>query len=105
MKAGYKQGQAFSPKARKVLYHASQGLPRTANILAHKALAIAAEKGEPKVSGQTVEGAIKASSHLVELPSKPRWPYYVAAACYVVGLLGVLNYFHFLSFIPSGAIK
>lgn len=105
MKAGYKQGQAFTTKARKLLYRASQGLPRTVNILAHKALAVAAEKGEDKISAQSVESAINATSHIVEPAPKPRWPYYVAAACYVVGLLGVLNYFHFLSFIPSHVIN
>ncbi|EKD71871.1 MAG: MSHA biogenesis protein MshM (Pilus type IV) [uncultured bacterium] len=59
--AGYTQGTLFTKKARKILYHASQGVPRVINILSHKALLVAYGKGEKQIDHKSMRLAIKDS--------------------------------------------
>lgn len=57
-KAGYSYGQLFSPKAKKLLFHASAGLPRLLNVLCHKALLVTYGRGARHVDTKSVKRAI-----------------------------------------------
>jgi len=57
--AGYTYGSLFTKKARDILFHASDGVPRIVNILCHKALLAAYGRGETAVSRQVMKIAIQ----------------------------------------------
>ena len=51
-------GTLFTPKARRILHKASQGIPRLINILGHKAMLVAYGRGEHKVNHKALMRAI-----------------------------------------------
>jgi MSHA biogenesis protein MshM len=57
-KAGSTTGTLFATKAKKLLYRASQGVPRIVNILCHKALLAAYGRGEKIVTKKIMRSAI-----------------------------------------------
>lgn len=57
--AGYKRGTLFTKKARKLLYRASQGVPRLVNILSHKALLVAYGRGDKTIDHKSMRLAVK----------------------------------------------
>lgn len=57
--AGNAYAALFTKKARDMLYHASNGIPRIINILCHKALLIAYGRGENKINHQIIRIAAK----------------------------------------------
>lgn len=57
--AGFSAGRLFNRAAVNVLYAASGGIPRLANILAHKSLMLAYGEGKRQVAARHVKGAIK----------------------------------------------
>lgn len=56
---GHVTGTLFAKKARKILYRASQGIPRVVNILCHKALLVAYGRGETIITTKSMRAAIK----------------------------------------------
>tara|TARA_B110000444_G_scaffold162312_1_gene151650 strand:- start:259 stop:1122 length:864 start_codon:yes stop_codon:yes gene_type:complete len=58
LKAGYNSSNLFSQKAVDLIFHASKGVPRLINIIAHKALMVAFGKGEHSLTDQHIELAI-----------------------------------------------
>lgn len=60
--AGYQGSSLFAPKAVKLLYNGSRGVPRLINLLAHKALMSAYGKGVRKIEPGMVKAAIKDTS-------------------------------------------
>ncbi len=97
--AGYPYGQVFSTKARRMLYQASQGLPRLINILGHKSMMASFGNGEKKVSARSVRQAIQDSIDIVYSIQRPKWPYIVTAICYTAGIMGILQYYHLVKFV------
>jgi MSHA biogenesis protein MshM len=67
--AGYRYSDLFTKKARKLLYHASQGIPRVINILSHKALLAAYGQNEPLVNHKHILSAIGDSKDIAKIPS------------------------------------
>jgi MSHA biogenesis protein MshM len=57
--AGYTFGSLFTNKSRDILFRTSKGVPRVVNILCHKALLAAYGRGEPKVTHQIMQLAVK----------------------------------------------
>jgi MSHA biogenesis protein MshM len=57
--AGYTYGSLFTYRAKRLLYKASQGLPRLLNILCHKALLVAYGKGQNHIDHNAIKKAIK----------------------------------------------
>ena len=57
--AGYRGGPLFTRGALNRLYHASQGIPRLINILAHKALLAAYGQRKAQVDDRDIQAAIK----------------------------------------------
>ncbi len=66
--AGYDGGGMFLPAAVRLLYKASQGVPRIINLLAHKALLAAYGKGKQQIDKRLVIAAIKDSKGEENLP-------------------------------------
>ncbi|MEX0617604.1 MAG: AAA family ATPase [Pseudohongiellaceae bacterium] len=58
LKAGYNGSRLFTHKALDALYHASRGIPRLANVLAHKALMASYGTGELKVDVKQIDSAV-----------------------------------------------
>lgn len=56
--AGYTYNNLFTKKARNLLFHASQGIPRIVNIISHKALLVAYGRGEKQIDYQAMRLAI-----------------------------------------------
>jgi MSHA biogenesis protein MshM len=56
--AGYTYGMLFTNKARKILFRASQGVPRIVNILCHKALLAAYGQGKQKITHKIMRLAV-----------------------------------------------
>lgn len=56
--AGNTEASLFTRKAKRLLYEASEGIPRLVNILCHKALLLAWGRGESKVTHKVMEIAI-----------------------------------------------
>ncbi|HEX6550627.1 MAG TPA: AAA family ATPase [Gammaproteobacteria bacterium] len=56
--AGYRGPDLFAPRAVRALYHASGGVPRLINILAHKALLAAFGPGHTRITQQHVRLAV-----------------------------------------------
>ena len=56
--AGYTYGSLFTPKACRLLYRSSKGLPRMINILCHKAMMAAYGRGKQLVDHHAVLSAI-----------------------------------------------
>jgi MSHA biogenesis protein MshM len=69
--AGYTHGNLFTKKARKLLYQASQGIPRIINILAHKSLLVAYGKGEHRIDHRSMRVAV----YDTESSSKRQFPW------------------------------
>lgn len=69
--AGYSGPELFDKKAIETLAHASQGIPRLVNILAHKSMMCAFGKQEKKITKQFVFAAIDDT----ESVSRPRWTF------------------------------
>lgn len=57
--AGYTYGTLFTNKAKRLLFKASQGLPRVLNILSHKAMLVAYGKGQQHIDHHAIKKAIK----------------------------------------------
>lgn len=55
--AGYQGRQPFTPKALKLLYRASHGVPRLINVLSHKSLMAAFGRGTWKITPEFVQSA------------------------------------------------
>ena len=62
--AGYQGSTLFAPKAVKLLYDASKGVPRLINLLAHKALLSGYGKGARRIESKMVKAAISDTSGL-----------------------------------------
>lgn len=62
--AGYQGTALFTPKAVKLLYRASKGVPRLINLLAHKALLSGYGKGARRIEPWMVKAAIKDTAGL-----------------------------------------
>jgi MSHA biogenesis protein MshM len=54
----YHPGKLFSPRALKLLFKASRGIPRLINILSHKGLLLAYGYGKKKIDATTIRIAI-----------------------------------------------
>ena len=72
--AGYPGGTLFSPYALRWLYKASGGIPRLANIVAHKSLMAAYGEGKQQVEGRHVKVAVN-DTPAVKSRSRPLWPF------------------------------
>ncbi|MBL4573215.1 MAG: AAA family ATPase [Gammaproteobacteria bacterium] len=59
MKAGYNGSNLFTEKAIDLIFHASKGIPRLVNILAHKALMVAFGKGDYTLTEKHIELAME----------------------------------------------
>jgi len=59
--SGYKGDALFTPKALRLLSQASEGIPRMINLLAHKAMLLAAEANERKIDKQLVDRAVQST--------------------------------------------
>lgn len=59
--AGYEGSGMFHPAAVRLLYKASQGVPRVINLLAHKSLLAAYGKGQQQIDKSLAAAAIKDS--------------------------------------------
>ena len=55
--AGYQGQQPFTPKALKLLYRASHGVPRLINVLTHKSLMAAFGRGTWKITPELIQSA------------------------------------------------
>jgi MSHA biogenesis protein MshM len=66
--AGYHYNNLFTKKAQKLLYKASQGIPRVINILSHKALLSAYGRNESFVSHKHMLSAIHDSRDIASIP-------------------------------------
>lgn len=69
-RSGYNGEALFTPKALRLLNDASNGIPRIINLLAHKAMLLAAEGNERRVDRQHVKLAAQ-STDATEKISKP----------------------------------
>lgn len=56
--AGYTHGNLFTKRAKKILYRASQGVPRMINVLCHKALLAAYGFGEHEINHKIMKLAV-----------------------------------------------
>ena len=56
--SGYTHGDLFTKKARKLLFHASRGIPRLVNIISHKALLTAYGAGNKKIDCNAMRAAV-----------------------------------------------
>lgn len=68
-KAGHTYGRVFTPKACKLLFRGSHGLPRIINILSHKAMMAAFGKGSKRVDYKAVRRAISDTEGASKAPS------------------------------------
>ena len=59
IKAGYNGSNLFTEKAIDLIFHASKGIPRLINILAHKALMVAFGKGDHALTEKHIQLAIE----------------------------------------------
>ncbi len=57
--AGHQGGALFRPRALKLLYRGSRGIPRLVNILSHKAMLAAFGRGLGQVDAAQVEAAVR----------------------------------------------
>ncbi|RJG01247.1 ExeA family protein [Noviherbaspirillum sedimenti] len=83
--AGYPGGRLFARDAVKVLHAASGGVPRLANILAHKALMLAYGEGRQQVCARHVRAA--ARDTVAVRRSVMRWTWQVALGVVAVASL------------------
>lgn len=60
-RSGYNGETLFTPKAMHMLNDASDGIPRIINLLAHKAMLIAAENNERKIDRQHMKLAVQST--------------------------------------------
>lgn len=94
--AGQTYNALFSKRARKILFKASQGVPRLINILCHKSLLVTYGKGESQVDHKAVTIAVR-DTEAVE-KRQFGWSFFLLigltlfAACvfYVYRLKGIL---------------
>ncbi len=77
--AGHTYDNIFTPKARVLLYKASQGLPRLINVLCHKALLAAFGKGHQVVTKHDMLAAIKDTDLNYGAPKSHGWQKVVVA--------------------------
>lgn len=70
-KSGFSGASLFNPAAVDLLHEASGGIPRTVNILCHKALMVAFGKGDRLIGKSHVEKAIADTE--IWPPKKPGW--------------------------------
>jgi len=75
--AGHHDGRLFNRKAQRLLHHASKGIPRLINILAHKAMLAAYGRGLDKVNRWAVKQAIKDSKDILPHHSYWSWNKYL----------------------------
>jgi MSHA biogenesis protein MshM len=97
--AGYTKGSLFDAKAQKMLYKASQGIPRIINILCHKALLAAYGQGQRRVGRKAMLRAIKDSQDLtLKKPIDNNTILAMTTWVAVAAALGVsfMHYFHFI---------
>ena len=86
----------FSRGALKVLYSASNGIPRLINILCHKALMAAYGRGDEEVDRTHMQAAVHDNLQ-AQQPDKPRfsgWPSYlswITCACIATAALTVIG--------------
>jgi len=66
--AGFQGGQLFHPGAIKMIYAASQGIPRLINLLAHKSLLAAYGKGVRQIDRELARRAIVDTSGADSVP-------------------------------------
>lgn len=95
--AGYRGGPLFSQQAIDLLYHASGGIPRLTNILAHKSLMLAYGQGKHQVGTGHVRGAVSDTPSVPQRPAR-RWVWWlagglalVAAAAAAVAWMGMMQ--------------
>lgn len=84
--AGFGGARLFSKGAVAKLYEASRGVPRVANILAHKALMLCYGEGKPQVGKQHVVGAARDT-----MASRRRlvWPWVAGASALAAAAAGL----------------
>ena len=70
--AGRREPSPFSAAAIRALHHASRGIPRLINILAHKALLVAYGKGLARIEARFVMRAVRDTEAAASLPVY--WP-------------------------------
>lgn len=94
LKAGYMKHQLFDQGALNMIYKSSKGVPRMANILAHKALIAAFSQDEDFVNKKSVCAAVqdtmgitKKSNQFFMRPNIVEW---TAFAILLVVLIGVI---------------
>lgn len=84
--AGYTHAPLFTKKARRLLYNASQGIPRVVNILSHKALLASYGRGNKEIDHISMRLAVKDTD---ALPPSNTWQI-LKIIFITVSLLGVL---------------
>ncbi|MBD3812499.1 MAG: AAA family ATPase [Betaproteobacteria bacterium] len=70
----------FNPRAVGLLYEASAGVPRVANVIAHKALMLAYGKGLHRVGGREMREAVRDTLAAKAVNRTARWMLFVLAA-------------------------
>lgn len=71
--AGFQGQEMFTPAAVKLLYFASQGVPRMINLLGHKSLLVGFGKGRRKIDRSMVVSAIRDTTGTTA-PNRFRFP-------------------------------
>lgn len=87
--AGCQLAGLFQPAAVRLIYTASQGVPRIINLLAHKALLVAYGKGRQRVDKQMIRAAIKDSRVDTSLSATAGWISFVTDLGAVVAIAAV----------------
>lgn len=95
---GYPPGKLFSPRALKLLFKASCGIPRLINILSHKGLLIAYGYGKKKIDATAVRIAI-ADTNDASAAALPYRLLEVGTILLLLTMLGIGGYFIFGSLI------
>ncbi len=83
--AGYRGGPLFSHEAIDLLYHASGGIPRLTNILAHKSLMLAYGQGKHQVGTGHVRCAVIDTPSVPQRPAR-RWAWWLAGGLALVAV-------------------
>lgn len=85
--AGHTHSPLFTKRARKILYAASQGIPRVVNILSHKALLASYGRGNKEIDHISMRLAVKDTD---ALPPSNTW-YILKIIFITVSLIGILT--------------
>ncbi len=87
--AGYTYSNLFTKKARDVLFHASQGIPRVVNILSHKALLVAFGTGNQVIDHKTMRLAVNDTEAVLTQPPSNHLTIVLAAlsTCAFAGII------------------